>query len=65
MREEALGIEVSVLTSRDGRFRAENLPAGDYHLEADVPAGYRPPRTEVTIVESRDHFRDLTLHERT
>jgi len=41
-------------TGDDGRYRAENLPAGTYHVTADAPQVRVTVRTRLRPAETRD-----------
>src|ERR1700730_9417346 len=48
-------IMVSVLTDKDGRYRIENLPAGQYQLQVRA-VGYRTdPRSAVSLTAGQNY----------
>src|SRR5258708_13045046 len=58
-------IMVSVLTDKDGRYRIENLPAGQYQLQVKT-VGYRSdPRSAVNLPGDHNAPYTFTLHKDT
>ncbi|MBM4244169.1 MAG: hypothetical protein FJ148_10185 [Deltaproteobacteria bacterium] len=53
-QDDARGVWIVARTGDDGRYRAENLPAGTYHVTADAPQVRVTVRTRLRPAETRD-----------
>jgi arylsulfatase A-like enzyme len=53
-------LEVGVRTDPTGRWFAENLPAGRYRIEAEVPAGFRAANAEIEVTAGTHRIQNLT-----
>src|SRR6476620_8916330 len=47
-------ITVSVLSDRDGKYRIENLPAGEYRLQIKAPGFKSDPRSGVNLTADQN-----------
>jgi virginiamycin B lyase len=54
-------IMISVLSDKDGRYRVENLPAGDYRLQIRAPGFKADPRNGVTLTADQNAAQDFAL----
>jgi virginiamycin B lyase len=62
-RNMSTRVLVSVLTDKEGRYRIENLPAGQYQLQIRA-VGYRTdPRTDVKLAAEQDASYDFALQQ--
>ena len=57
-------VEVVVRTDANGRYLAENLPAGLYFIQAEPPPGFRPPRALCVLRPDNHCTRDLVTRAR-
>src|SRR5215813_9427363 len=60
-RNEKTKIMVSVLTDQQGRYRVENLPAGDYRLQVRAVGFDVSPRTGLTFTADQNASYDFAL----
>jgi virginiamycin B lyase len=58
-------ITVNVLSQKDGRYRFDDLPGGDYELRIRAIGYSADPRTEVTLAENKDVSFDWALQKGT
>ncbi len=56
-------ITVSVLSDNAGRYRIENLPAGDYRLQMRAIGFQAEPKTDITLAADRSLTQDLALQQ--
>jgi arylsulfatase A-like enzyme len=64
-RRRQRGLQVAVRTDANGRYLAENLPAGVYSIRAEVPDGLRSRRAVCRLESDAACTRDLVVRERT
>src|SRR6266852_4163708 len=62
-RNSSTKVLVSVLTDKEGRYRIENLPAGNYQLQVKA-AGYRSdPRGDVNLAADQNANYEFALQQ--
>ena len=54
-------ITVSVLSDRDGKYRIENLPAGEYRLQIKAPGFKSDPKSGVNLTADQNAAFDFAL----
>ena len=54
-------IMVSVLSDRDGKYRIENLPAGDYRVQIKAPGYKSEPKSGVSLAADQSAALDFAL----
>ena len=54
-------IMVSVLSDRDGKYRIENLPAGDYRVQIKAPGFKSDPKSGVNLTADQNAALDFAL----
>jgi hypothetical protein len=62
-RNLATKITVSVLSDNAGRYRIENLPAGDYRLQMRAVGFKAEPKTGITLASDQSLTQDLALQQ--
>src|SRR5713226_10330314 len=54
-------ITVSVLSDKAGRYRIENLPAGEYRLQIKAPGFKADPKSGVSLTAEQSATQDFAL----
>ena len=57
-------LEVSVRTDADGRYLAENLPAGRYFVRPELPPELRVSKARTRVRRDEHRVRDLVVTRR-
>src|SRR5882757_774098 len=60
-RNAKMKMTVSVLTDNQGRYRADNLPAGDYRLSIRAPGFKVDPKSGIALAADQSLAQDFAL----